>query len=47
MSIKIPTVIKGTCKLCSYTTEYNFNKYGSTESCINCDSAPVFIIEVK
>jgi hypothetical protein len=47
MSIKLPVVAKGRCESCGYVTEYNFSEYGSEESCIECNSAPVFIREVK
>lgn len=47
MSIKMPTVKKVICLNCGTSDLANWSDFGSEQPCLNCDSAPVYLVEAK
>lgn len=44
---EMPTYKTAQCAACGDVAEYAFGPYGSEEPCINCDAAPVQLIELE
>ena len=46
MKIQMPILVKAICSNCQTTDEVYWGAYGSEQSCLNCDSAPISMDKV-
>jgi hypothetical protein len=46
MKIQMPVAVKAICSNCKTVDEVYWGQYGSEQSCLNCDSAPISMEKV-
>lgn len=46
MNIKMPKVEQVICLNCNASDLANWSDFGAEQPCLNCDSAPVYLVKV-